>query len=180
MELLDRSLLKRRRRVGMALMLLFGLVASINAVAESPAPTAQTRNNLVPVQWPDVTKLEPEVQHQLIGLESRLRGVMDNPTLPDAARANDFGAAGRLYHAYSLTVPARSCYLNAATLSPKNFRWPYLLAKLDQLEGRIDDAISRFRQAGRLNPDYVPVEINLGNIYLELNRAEQASESFTK
>src|SRR6185503_6546999 len=73
----------------------------------------------------------------------------------------------------------RDCYLNAAQLAPKDFRWIYLLAKLDQQEGRFDDAIRRYQLARAFRPDYVAVHVNLGNIFLELNRLEDAQESFS-
>ena len=85
---------------------------------------------------------------------------------------------GEIYHAYSLNAPARECYVNASRLAPKDFRWIYLRAKLDQQEGRVNDAIDEYRTAGALQPDYIAVPINLGNIYLELNQLEDAKASF--
>jgi tetratricopeptide (TPR) repeat protein len=85
---------------------------------------------------------------------------------------------GEIYHAYSLTAPARECYLNANTLDPKDFRWIYLLAKLDHLEGRVDDAIRRYRIVTSLRPELVAALVNLGNIYLELDRLEDARSNY--
>ena len=87
---------------------------------------------------------------------------------------------GQTYHAYSLTAPARECYENASRLAPKDFRWIYLLAKLDQQEGRVEEAVRHFQIAGALQPSFVAVPVNLGNIYLELNRLEDARASFIK
>jgi tetratricopeptide (TPR) repeat protein len=86
---------------------------------------------------------------------------------------------GKIYHAYSLIAPAQECYLNASRLAPQDFRWIYFLGKLDQLEGRFDEAISRFRIAGRLRPEDFVVPVNLGQILLQLNRLEEAKASFT-
>ncbi|HJZ79489.1 MAG TPA: tetratricopeptide repeat protein [Pyrinomonadaceae bacterium] len=137
-------------------------------------------NRLSPIHWPEVTKLEPEVREQLLSVEKELTAVINNKSLPEAARADAYGKAGKIYQAYSLTVPARECYGNATLLAPKDFRWLYLLAKIDQQEGRVEDAIRRFESAGKLKPEYLPVQVNLGNIYLELNRVESADASFNQ
>jgi tetratricopeptide (TPR) repeat protein len=85
---------------------------------------------------------------------------------------------GEIYQAYSLNAPARECYLNASRLTPKDFRWIYLLARLDQQEDLIDDAIRRYQIARTWRPEYVAVPVNLGSIYLQLNRLEDAKENF--
>jgi tetratricopeptide (TPR) repeat protein len=70
------------------------------------------------------------------------------------------------------------CYVNASRLAPKDFRWIYLLAKLNQREGRIEDAIKQFTEARKLRPEYVAVLVNLGHIYLQLDRREDAKASY--
>src|SRR6185295_8358518 len=95
-------------------------------------------------------------------------GVTDSPA-SEAKLAELYGETGRVYHAYSLNFPARECYENASRLAPKDFRWLYLLAKIDQLEGKANDAIRRYQAASALNSEYAPVAVNLGLIYLDLN-----------
>ncbi len=146
---------------------------------KAQAQSAQARG-LPPIHWPDVSKLEPEVRDQLTEVEKSLTGAINKADTTDAELADRFGEAGKIYHAYSLTLPARECYLNAALLAPKDFRWPYLLAKIDQQDGRMDDAIRRFQEAAALNPEYFAVELNLGNIYLETNVSAKAEASFKK
>ena len=138
-----------------------------------------SRKDLVPVRWPDLTNLEPTVREQVKALENRVVIAARNPVIPPTGLGEDYGKLGQIYHAYSLISPAHDCYLNASVLAPKDFRWIYLLAKLDQQEGRFEDAIRRYRSARSLRPDYVAVPINLGNIYLELNRLDEAKTSFS-
>lgn len=136
------------------------------------------RKGLVAVHWPDLTKLEESVREQVTTLQTSLAAAVKDPAAKDLSEA--YGNLGQIYHAYSLTSPARECYLNASVLAPKEFRWIYLLAKLDQQEGRFEEAIRRYQVARTLRPDYVAVPVNLGNIFLELNRLNDAAASFNQ
>jgi tetratricopeptide (TPR) repeat protein len=136
------------------------------------------RKGLNVVHWPDLTTLEESVLEQVVTLQTELTATAKDPRVSDAVLSEGYGKLGQLYHAYSLISPARDCYLNAAVLAPKDFRWIYLLAKLDQQEGRFDDAIRRYQVARTLRPDYVAAPVNLGNIFLELNRLDDARENF--
>ena len=138
----------------------------------------QPRPTLVAVHFPDLSQLEREVRDQLNSLQESTAAVIKNSGSTDAQLSEAYGVLGEIYHAYSLNAPARECYVNANRLAPKDFRWVYLLAKLDQQEGRVNQAIEEYRNAGALQPDYLPVQVNLGNIYLELNRLEDARVSF--
>lgn len=132
----------------------------------------------MPVHWPDLTKLEADVREQLASLQNTLAAAAKDPTTTAATLSEAYGTTGQIYHAYSLFAPARECYLNAGTVAAKDFRWVYLLAKLDQQEDRVDEAIRRYHITSALQRDYVAVPVNLGNIYLQLNRLDDASESF--
>ena len=135
------------------------------------------RKDLVALRWPDLTNLEDSVREQIIALQNMLTAAAKNQA-PETVLSDTYGKLGHIYHAYSLTSPARDCYLNASLLAPKDFRWTYLVAKLDQQEGRFEEAIRRYRIARSLRSDYVAVPVNLGNIFLELNRLAEASASF--
>lgn len=136
------------------------------------------RKGLVALRSPDLTNAEESVREQVRELENSLAAAAKNPATPAAALSEAYGRLGEIYHAYSFISSARDCYLNANHLAAKDFRWVYLPAKLDQQEGRYDDAIRRYRLAHTLRPDYVAAPVNLGNVFLELNRLEEASENF--
>jgi tetratricopeptide (TPR) repeat protein len=104
--------------------------------------------------------------------------IAKDPKVSDATLSDAYGKLAQVYQAYSLTAAAWESYLNANQLAPADFRWIYLLAKLDQQQGRFDEAIIKFRNARTLKPVYVAVPVNLGNIFLELNRLDEASDSF--
>ena len=144
-------------------------------VTSLPAP----RPALIAVQLPDLGQLEKEVQDHLASMQNSTAAILNDAGSTEARLSEAYGSLGEVYHAYSLLTPARECYMNANKLAPKDFRWLYLLAKLDQQEGRVNEAIERYRNAGTVQPEYVAVQVNLGNIYLELNRLEDARVSFT-
>jgi len=124
---------------------------------------------------PDLTNLEASVRDQITTAQAALAAAAKSPA---TVLSEEYGKLGQIYHAYSLLSAARDCYLNAHKLVPKDFRWIYLLAKLDQQEGRFEDAIRLYQVARTLRPDYIAVLVNLGNIFLELNRLDEARASF--
>ena len=132
----------------------------------------------VDVSFPDLSQLEPEVREQIKSQQDALIATVKDPKATNEKLSAAYGALGEIYHAYSLNAPARECYLNASKLAPKEFRWIYFLGKLDQLEGHVDDAIQRYRTVASIQPEFIAVVVNLGNIYLELNRLEEAKSSF--
>ena len=154
--------------------------ARLQRTAQNDNALPSPRSNLVPLHWPDPTMLETDVREQLVAAQNALTAstTARNPVTPDAALSEAYGAAGEIYQAYSLTAPARECYLNASRLTPKDFRWVYLLGKIDQQDGQVDEAIRNYQIARTLSPEYVAVPVNLGNIYLQLNRLEEAKENF--
>jgi tetratricopeptide (TPR) repeat protein len=152
------------------------LLAIAPAYSQALAPP---RKDLVAVRWPDLATLEASVREQITELQNSLSTTAKDPASSDIALSEAYGKLGQLYHAYNLIEPAHDCYLNASLLAPKDFRWTYLVAKLDHQRGSLDDAIRRYRIARTLRPDYVAVPVNLGNIFLELNRLDEAKESFS-
>jgi tetratricopeptide (TPR) repeat protein len=147
-----------------------------NAGADSVLPPPKP--DLVAVHWPDLSKLEADVREQLTSIRSALIRTVREPAATEAALGEMYGTTGQFYQAYSLNPTARECYRNAIKLSPQDFRWIYLLGKLDQQDDRPDDAIQSFLQVRKLRPDYAAAPVNLGNIYLQQNRLEDASENF--
>ncbi|HEU4770362.1 MAG TPA: tetratricopeptide repeat protein [Pyrinomonadaceae bacterium] len=133
---------------------------------------------MMAVHLPDVTKLEESVREQIKNAEDLLAATVKDPAKSETELSEAYGNLGQLYHAYALSSPARECYANAQILVPADFRWPYLLGKLGQQEGLFEEAIRHYRVAQKLRPDYVAALVNVGNIFLELNRLDKAKENF--
>lgn len=164
----------------LAFVVIFAAVLEVRArsQAQNDVLIPPSKSNLLPVHRPDLTKLEADVREQLVSSQNALAAAVKDPLTPATKLSEAYGMMGKIYQAYSLISPARECYLNATRLAPKDFRWVYLLGKLDQLEDRFDEAIRRYRIARALRPEYVAVAVNLGNIYLQLDRLEDAEGSF--
>ena len=158
------------------LVLLLPIVETRPPQAERilPAP----KSNLVAVHWPDLSTVEAEVRVHLSEAQSSLITVVKTVSASDTTLSEAYGSAGQIFHAYSFNSTARECYVNASRLAAKEFRWIYLIAKLDQQDGRIDDAIKNFMMVQSLNPSYAAASINLGNILLEANRLSDARQHF--
>ncbi|HEX8846702.1 MAG TPA: tetratricopeptide repeat protein [Pyrinomonadaceae bacterium] len=135
---------------------------------------------LVPVHRPDTRNLEPEVREHITSAESALAAAAKDRATPAAKLGEAYGVMGQIYQAYSLHEAAKECYLNAARLALKDFRWVYLLGKLYEREGDVQAAIGYYDTARDLRPDYLPLFVSLGNIYLQLNRLEEAEASFKR
>jgi tetratricopeptide (TPR) repeat protein len=160
-------------------LILFGSLTLVRSQIISKDRLVQPpRKGLVPLHFPDLTKLEEGVRDQLAKFQDSLVVIANDPKTSNATLSDAYGKLGQVYHVYSLTAAAWESYFNANFLAPADFRWVYLLAKLDQQQGRFGDSISRFQKAQRLRPDYIAVPVNLGNIFLELNRLDEASDSF--
>jgi protein O-mannosyl-transferase len=173
---------RMHRKLSLSLVLVLIAVAcefGLPSLAQGETVLPPPKPNLVPVHWPDLTKLEVDVREQLSSLQNSLSATVKNPATSDVTLSQAYGTMGQIYQAYSLVLPARECYLNATRLSPKDFRWIYLLGRLAQQEGRADEAVAHYLVARPLLPEYVALAVNLGNTLLQLNRLDEAKESFS-
>jgi tetratricopeptide (TPR) repeat protein len=170
------------RRFVTSLPLLLALVAQAQSqtqgAPQSGGAPLPPRVGLVPVHWPNLDKLEPEVREQLLSLQSYLASIEGDRKASDAVLGEAYGIVGQAYHAYSLTPAAKECYFNAHQLAPADYRWAYLLGNTFQQEGEIKEAVEYYKKVRRLRPDYLAAAVNLGNLYLQINLVEEARTSF--
>ena len=97
-------------------------------------------------------------------------------TKKESSSADNWGKLGMslFIHGYKdISIPV---FKKAATIDDKDFRWSYFCAiALNDLNS--SDAVNWFERSRKLNPDYPPLIVMLGNRYLidgDLQKAEQA------
>jgi tetratricopeptide (TPR) repeat protein len=177
---------KNVRRTGLNGRLAVCLVVLVASASWGMSQTTEgsvlppPKQGLSPVHQPDTRHMESEVREHLTAAYNALVAVAEDTAAPVDKLADAYGMMGEIYQAYSLNSSAKESYLNALQLAPKNFRWAYLLGKLHEREGDAQAAINYYNTARNLRPDYLPVFVSLGNIYLQLNRLEEAEGFFRR
>jgi tetratricopeptide (TPR) repeat protein len=97
------------------------------------------------------------------------------------AHPRDDSASGRLgmvLETYGLLQEAAVCYRRAHALAPSDFRWAYYLGTVEASRGQCDVGSASLRTALRINPDYVPAQLQLGNCLLASADWDAAGELF--
>lgn len=135
------------------------------------------RPGLEAVPQPDLGRVEEAVRRQLEAKADEVAALAD---ATPGERAEAWGELGRLYHAYDFLSAAESCYENARTLAPDDFRWPYYLGFLHQVRGELEPAAERFREALARRRDDLPALLRLGDVLIELDRPAQARPFFER
>jgi tetratricopeptide (TPR) repeat protein len=140
------------------------MVLVVGCLACTPTP-------LPDVPAPDLTDMEPQVVQLL---EEGRETVLADPT-----SAVTWGDLGTLYDAHGLFEPAESCYREAVTLSPDDFRWGYLLAVVRETLGAgADEVVEGFGRAASLRSDYAPVHVRMGDALSTRGRYDEAAQAF--
>jgi tetratricopeptide (TPR) repeat protein len=150
----------RRTGLCLALSLLslnnFGLP---NSSDRSPALPALPR--IVPGNFP------PSIRERI---RKAYAAALSNPR---DASAN--GKLGMILDAYSQSDErAEACYSRARLLDPSAFRWAYYLAVVQGARGKYQQAAATLGEALRLDPEYLPAQLKLGEFLLALGSGEQA------
>jgi tetratricopeptide (TPR) repeat protein len=113
--------------------------------------------------------VEPAVR---VKIERLRQEVVDAPRDGDA-----WGRLAMALDAHDLYEPAKEAYRKAASLDGTDFRWPYHLACLLELE-QPPDAVMWFYRAVALDPQYAPARIRYGELLEKLARFDEAREQF--
>jgi len=85
----------------------------------------------------------------------------------------------RLYHANGYLKEATACYNILMELDPNNARWPHLLATIKAGYGMLDEAVPLWETTTKLDPEYTPAFIRLGDVYLKMNEVDKAEEVYS-
>lgn len=87
------------------------------------------------------------------------------------------GHLGMLCFAHDFRQEARQLFRQAARLDPRQFRWKYYHAILNEDQNLVE-AVDSFKQASHLRGDYAPLWQRMAECQIRLNRIEQARSSY--
>lgn len=102
-----------------------------------------------------------------------IQGVRATP-----ASASMRGRLGMAYEANGFPDAAIATYLQAESLHPKDFRWPYFAALLLAKKGLHEDALAALRRAMAIDADYAPAWLWQGTWLLTMDRQSDALLAF--
>jgi tetratricopeptide (TPR) repeat protein len=148
--------------------------------SEPSAPTALDGRALLRVSLPDLSKMASSVQTQIRAAHGSLAATLENRRTPIPTLAEAYGGLGKLLMAADYPDAAEPCFLNARTLAPSDYRWPYYLAHQNRKRGEIDKAWTFFTQALELRPDDVATLVWLGDVALAQGRPDEAEPRFAR
>lgn len=175
---------RKSLRVHWTLHPLVWIAVMTAALSANAAP----RPELLSISEPTIEGMEPVVRDQLQNALTELRQMLSDSATPADELTEAFGGIGQIYLAYDLVTPAATALENARRLSPEDFRWLYLLASLQQNEGRLEEAARHFEAALTDSPNnptvdlpsawILPAWIRLGNVRLDRDEAAAAKAAF--
>ena len=90
---------------------------------------------------------------------------------PDTADV--WGQLGHVYLSHGWEIPAIPCYRRASQIAPKEFRWHYLLGRLNK-QHQPEAAVEHLTRALALHPTYVPAHLYLASALRILGRLDEA------
>ncbi len=85
----------------------------------------------------------------------------------------------RLYHANGFNREAWQCYATLVLVDPSEARWHYRFGRILAGYGQLEEATPLFIKATKLEPDYAPARIRLGDTLFKQNRFKEASEAYS-
>jgi tetratricopeptide (TPR) repeat protein len=143
------------------------------------APKTPDGRELRPINLPDLSQMAPSAQKQIRDQYASLMQTIGNHrTVTELSNA--YGDMGKLLMAAQYADPAEASLLNAQSLDPSEFRWPYYLAHLYRTKGDVVKSRSFFERALQLRPDDVSTLVWLGNAYLDQGLPDAADAQFSK
>jgi tetratricopeptide (TPR) repeat protein len=156
-----------RRRTMWAAGSLGALVAAGMAVIFWHDSRAGSRD----VPDPDLSAAHPEIVRAVRAAQEEVRG---NPK-----SALSWGRLGRVLMAHEIDEMALDCFQHAAHLDPKQFRWPYCAAVLEERRD-FEKALADYQRALVLDPRYAPLQYRIAAVLLKLGRCDDAERHFSE
>jgi len=143
-------------------------------------PDGPSQTDLAPVTLPDLASVAGPVQQQIRAANDALSRSLADASTSSVERAQRYGELGNLLLAATFFDEAVLCYRHGAALQPIDGRWPYLEGHANLRKGDRIAAAQSLERTLRLQPDYVPALIWLGDTYLDLGRVDEAQAAFSR
>lgn len=157
--------------------LLFILCHQVNADSLDSLPP-QWQQQLNKIAQIDISTLKPDEQKAIKDTRAEVNALLQSADADTKQLASAYGKLGNFYLTHELYTSADACYNNAIQLAPEHFPWMYYSAYLAQKNGNMQAALSRFKQASKLDPGYLPAQYRLAQVYLDLNLLDEAYTLF--
>ena len=167
----------------LALLFLRAIPLSAHIAIPETNRTLSTEGEIA--QAPDTASMEsgtPEIpQVNIVGLP---RETQDQVAAAYAAArkqpqdAGAVGALGMLLDAYHRSEDAALCYRRAHLLAPAAFKWLYYWGSLLLRERKTGEALPILSSALRLEPEYLPARLKMGEALLGAGKTEEAGKIY--
>jgi tetratricopeptide (TPR) repeat protein len=160
-------------------VLLFSLPLRLpaDALAQLPAAWAE---RLKPVPEADISGTERVAQESISETRERLAGLLADAGTDTANLAAGYGKLAALYQLVNINSAAALCWEDARILQPDEFRWSYYAGYLALLNGQTETALTLLQRAGELKPDYAPLNLRLGQLWLDTDQLDKAQQALDK
>jgi tetratricopeptide (TPR) repeat protein len=129
------------------------------------------------VPEPDLSRADPEVAEQVREAVQQARRELAG-SAPSDQRAQSLGELGEICHAHDFPDCARTAYLAAAQLEPRQTRWPYLLGWLELEQERPEPALAAFDRAVALDASAVLPRLGAAAAAVAAGEAATAEQSY--
>ena len=116
---------------------------------------------------PDLNAARPVLRERIVAAEGRARSRI--------SATKGLKELGPLYHANGFLEEATQCYQGLEKLEPAEPRWLHLHATILAGFGEIEQAIRLWQMAVKLDPNYIPARLRLGDCLLKSNHPLEAA-----
>ena len=157
------------------LVFVFSFQAGADNLDQPPPHWQQKLEGVIQV---DISPLKPAEQKAIEEARAKVDTLLLSMKTDTKQLAAEYGKLGNQYLTHDLYTSADACYNNAIKLAPGHFPWAYYSAYLAQEDGNMQLALSRFKLALELDPEYLPARYRLAQVNLELNQLDEAYTLF--
>jgi tetratricopeptide (TPR) repeat protein len=153
------------------MMLALPLPSPADALSELPDAW---RDKLHPLPEIDISGAERIAREAMTLTRSRLAEVLLGSADDSGNVAEGYGELAALYQLSNINSAAALCWDNARILQPDKFRWTYYAGYLALSGGHTEQALALFQRARELNPTYAPLDLRMGQLWLDTDQLDKA------